>query len=328
MEGLRPLALGELLDAAIRIYRSRAKVLMLAVAVPILPASIISALLQSSATPTTGVDPQTGLTTFDGGDLGKVIAGQGLSLVVVVIATSLATAACYRAISTAYIGGEVTWKESLSFGFRRLLPVIGLSILFGLASYGGLIFCIAPGVLAWGLFAVSMPALLVEGHGVIGAMRRSSQLVKGTFWRVVGVMTVSTLLVGIFQAAVSAPLLFALFSVENETMILVLQVIAQVIGSVVAQPFAAALVMALYVDLRVRKEGFDLVLWAQRLGAAPPEGGFPAQPGAPTTAPVGWSPTPATVPWSDTAAPYGQPGPGYPPPSPEPPSPVDDPDHR
>ena len=40
MEGLRPLTLGEILDASIRIYRGRARTLLLAVAVPVVPVLI------------------------------------------------------------------------------------------------------------------------------------------------------------------------------------------------------------------------------------------------------------------------------------------------
>ncbi len=313
MEGLRPLGLGELLDAAIRIYRAKARTLLLAVIVPVVPASILSALLIWSSIPKIGTDPVTGLTTFEGGNVAMLIAAAAIVAVLFVVATSMATAACYRSISTAYVGGDVDWKESLRFGFRRVLPVIGLSFLVAFCSYGGLILCIVPGVMAWTFFSVAMPALLVEGQGVVGAMRRSSQLVRGSFWRVLGILLVSYLLVAALQYAISIPINLVTVAVNSPVLSASLQVLVSIISLVIAQPFTAAMTMALYVDLRVRKEGFDLVLWAQRLGAAPPEGGFPVQPGAGKAAPVGWMP-PSGQPWNQppSGQPWGQPPSGQP----------------
>ena len=46
----------------------------------------------------------------------------------------------------------------------------------------------------------------------------------------------------------------------------VLNTLAGTIGSMIATPAAAAFITVLYIDLRVRKEGFDLLLLARRLG--------------------------------------------------------------
>jgi hypothetical protein len=147
-------------------------------------------------------------------------------------------------------------------------------------------------------------------------MGRSRALVKGSGWRVLGIVLVGTILSTAFQAVASVPLALLLVVDPGPILSQVLNVTVQVLATVLVTPFTAALTMALYVDLRVRKEGFDLVLWAQRLGSVPPEGGFPAQPGAPTVVPA-WGPPPPPPPPPPSPSP---PPVGWGPPSASPPS--------
>lgn len=310
MEGLRPLGVGELLDAAIRIYRGRAKTLLAAVAIPVIPVLLFTALVSWSAQPDLSVDPTTGQATFDGGDFAVFVAGLLVSLVATVVATSVATAACYRSISGAYVGDDPNWRESLRFGWSRVWAVLGVTVLGLLATLGGLLACLVGVLVALAFFSVAMPAMLVEGLGPVQGMRRSWRLVRGTAWRVLGIVVLSLVLAFAFQAVLSAPLAL-IFVLDLGTFLeQVLNVSTQTLSTVLVTPFTAALTMALYVDLRVRKEGFDLVLWSQRLGNAP-TGDFPAQPGAPRL-PGGWAPAPASTAHGGSAPP--------PPPPPPPPS--------
>ena len=320
MEGLRPLGVGELIDASIRIYRSRWKTLMAAVAIPILPVLVFSSLVNWSSRPDTSIDPSTGQMRATGGQIGIFLVASLVSVVASVIGTSIATAACFRSISGAYVGDDADWRESLRFGFRRLGSVVGVSLLHGLALVAGiLVFCL--GVL-WPLavFSVAVPVLLMEGLSAPAAMGRSRRLVHGMGWRVLGVVLLGVLMALIFQSVLSAPLAILILNHHNGAGRDLLQFGTSLISSVLVTPFTAALHMALYVDLRVRKEGFDLMLWTERLGTAAPVEGFPSQPGVPVWAEPQGYPAP------------GQPSPGYsgpgystlppppPPPSPPPPS--------
>ena len=139
MDGLRPLGVGELLDAAIKIYRSRWRTLMAAVAVPVLPVVAFSALVTWSAQPDASVDPLTGAPTLEGGDVAVAIAAALVSTFALIIASSIATAACFRSISGAYLGDDPDWKESLRFGLRRAGPVLGVTILSSLVLFAGIV---------------------------------------------------------------------------------------------------------------------------------------------------------------------------------------------
>lgn len=326
MEGLRPLGVGELIDAAVRIYRSRAKTLLAAVAIPVVPVLIFTSLVSFSSQPDLTVDPATGAPNFDGGDLALYFAGLIVSLVASIIAGSIASAACFRSISGAYVGDDPDWRQSLRFAWKRFGAVLGLTVLATLVTLAGLLACLVGVLVPMAFLSVAVPALLVEGLGVGEAMGRSWNLVKGTFWRVLGIVLLSLLLGVAFQAALSSPLAVLFFVDVNPVVQQVLTALVSVISTVLVTPFSAALTMALYVDLRVRKEGFDLVLWAQRLGNASTDG-FPAQPGVPAfpsgfgPGPSGWPPT-APYP---VAHPGLAPGGGLPPPPPPPPPPPESP---
>lgn len=313
MDGLRPLAVGELLDAAIKIYRGRWKTLMMAVAIPMVPVAVVTALLNSSAQVDPSIDPTTGMARTNGGELGLAFAASILAMLLSLAASALASAACFRSVSGAYLGDDVDWRESLRFAWGRIGSVLGLTTLRTLALLVGLIACCF-GVL-WPLtvFAVAMPAMLVEGLSAGKAMSRSQDLVKGSGWRVLGIVLLGTLLASVFQSIFVAPLAVMTFAETSEVVALPLRMVLTAVATVLVTPFTVALHMALYVDLRVRKEGFDLVLWAQRLGAAP-AASFPAQPGAPATAAAGYPPV--------GYPPVAYPPAGYPPaaPSPYPPA--------
>ncbi|MEO6628255.1 MAG: hypothetical protein ABIP03_06750, partial [Aquihabitans sp.] len=310
MDGLRPLGIGELLDAAFKIYQGRAKTLLAAVAIPVVPVVVLSVLITASAVPDLGVDPNTGAVRADGGDLAVSLAATLLSSFAIIIASSVATAACYRSISGAYVGDDPDWRESLRFGFKRLWSVLGLTFLTSLATVAGLLVCCFGVLWPLAFFSVAMPVLLVEGQGVVASMGRSRRLVTGMGWRTLGVVLLSTILAGIFQSVLSAPLVALFFADVSPGVEQVVNGVVQAITTVLVTPFTAALVMALYVDLRVRKEGFDLFLWAQRLGSAP-AGGFPAQPGAPEL-PPGWNvPGGPGAGWGSAG--YQPPPPGFPP---------------
>ncbi|MCB0978984.1 MAG: hypothetical protein KDB02_16140, partial [Acidimicrobiales bacterium] len=253
MVPLRPLSVGELLDAAIRTYRERFKALVSAVAVPIIPVVVLQTLIAWSIEPEAAnpLKAPDASATADLSQLWLQLAGSLVNVVAVLIGTALATAACFRVLSAAYVGGEVGWRESLAFARTRLASVIGLTLLTGLGTALGFVLCIVPGVLAFTWWSVATPALLMEGLGAVDAMSRSTRLAKQRFWPVLGAMLLSSLLAGIFQGMVSAPLIGLLFTDVNGIVLYVVEGIVNLIALILVTPFTAAFTLALYVDLRV-----------------------------------------------------------------------------
>ncbi len=327
---LRPLDLGGSLDAAIKITRARYRALVTVIFVTTLPALALQALVSLSTSPAsvTRTDSQTNLPTFDGGHLALVLAGTALTFVVAVASGALATAGSFRIVSGVYLGDEPSWRESLRFGWSKLRSVLWITLLVLLASVVGLIAFVIGTIWARTVFAVAMPVLLVEDVRGTAALGRSRRLVKGRFWSVFGVLLIATLLAGVVQGAITAPALFLVFTANGSVGQVLATFALTLIATTLVAPFTAAVVVVVYFDLRVRKEGFDLVLLAQRVGAQPSPEGFPNQPGAPAWSRPG-APAPTwdrSPPWIDHGAPAPtwtqpapQPPPGWSPPPPRPP---------
>lgn len=313
-QALRPLALGEQLDAAIQIYKARWKPMIKAAALVTAPVLILLAFVQSSAgnpNSMTEVDPETGFVQTDERQLLLFVAATLIGVVVSVIATAIATAGLFRMVSGLYLGDEPDWRASIRFAFRRLGPVLWLLSIAGVLQLIGTLMCIIPGLWMQGAFAVAMPALLVEDVRGFKAISRSVDLVKGRFWPTFGAVFIGGLLASFVQGVFTTPVFAAQMVEANTVVTFLLTAVANVAGTALTLPFTAALTMVIYFDLRVRKEGFDLFLLARRMGVDAPEGGFPQPPGPPP-------PQPWNAPAFGSAPPggwYGPPGqyPGPPP---------------
>lgn len=323
---LRPLGIGEILDVGIKIYLRNWLTLFKLVVFVVLPAQILVNIVTVSALPN-GVTASSGnpfAPSFSGTPTATLTAtdaatfGVGLFVAALInfLAGRLAQAGCFRAIADAYLGEEVSWRSSLRFALRRLPALVGLSILSGILVGIGTILLVIPGIYLYVAFAVSVPVLLVEGAGPAGALQRSRELVRGRWWGTLGVTVVGYLLVSIVTYALVGVVVGIAFAnpARNTVTGFLLNTLASTVGSMIATPAAAAFVTVLYIDLRVRKEAFDLLLLARRLGVDRPEGkelpSFLPEPSPTGSQPPFWPPPPG---WQPRLEPAPQAPPSAPP---------------
>jgi uncharacterized membrane protein len=289
---LRPLGVGEVLDVALKIVWRNAGTLIRVVVFVVLPVQIVLALLALSIRPdslTSGNSfsfrtQSSSSPTFSSSDV-KAAVGYGLiALLLTLLSSTLASAACFRAIATAYLGERTDWRSSISFALRRLHSVILVTVLVGLAALFGAILCLLPGIYFGIAFSLGVPVLLTEGKKGRRALGRSRQLVKGYWWRVFGITVLGYILSSILSGAIEGAVvgLTSVGSGDSSFTAVVVNVVAGTGSKLVTTPFVAAFAIVLYFDLRVRKEAFDLQLLAERLGVEPPPGALLQQP-----APVG-----------------------------------------
>jgi hypothetical protein len=109
------------------------------------------------------------------------------------------------------------------------------------------------------LLSCTWPAVLFAGQGPLGALRQSARLVWGNWWRIAVVYVVGGAVVIVLSVLLGA-LIAAIVSSLGAgipVMTSVFTEVANVLGAVTA-PFGGALLLAVFADLRVRKEGTDL----------------------------------------------------------------------
>ena len=144
---------------------------------------------------------------------------------------------------------------------------MGVSLLRGILVVVGLILLVVPGVWVYVVFSVAVPVLLLEQTGVGEALGRSRELVKGRWWATFGTLLLwGVILPAIAEIAISLLLSVILNdAIHSPTAFVLIQGLKRFIAEVLFAPFGAAVVTAIYFDLRVRKEAFDIEVMATHL---------------------------------------------------------------
>lgn len=150
--------------------------------------------------------------------------------------------------------------EAVRRGLSRFWSIIGLAILATLGIIVGIILLIVPGIMLAIRWSVALPACVVENLGPLAAMRRSAELTKGHRWKIFGVfililviVLIAAMIIGLIVAAVVGAIAFA----TEGIVALVLAGLLGLIGAAVYTAYLNIVLVMLYHDLRVAKEGVD-----------------------------------------------------------------------
>jgi hypothetical protein len=267
---LRPLSVGEVLDAGFKTLRHRFGTLLLCVLVPLLPLSTLGTIVVAS-TDEWAYDANAGRYARTDG----AIAGLLASRLLLIVGAVFAIAACFKVISAAYLGERAGAGSSLRHGLARLFPLIVAYVVVGvvlllLTAVSVQIYVTAPLVVLFGVrWAVTFPAIVAERVGPFRGMRRSWQLTRGGFWRSLATLAVLTVIVLVLWLAIVVSIGAAVAAVDTMSglALAVLDTVLIVVMLMLIYPLVAAILTVLYYDLRVRREGFDLQLLAASVGA-------------------------------------------------------------
>ena len=307
---LRPLQAGEILDGAVTAMRANPGVMLglsavvvavgQAVAIPLdfLYLRFLAGLVTSGTDQTSG----TGIN-----ELALVRPGMLLNALVVSLLVGLFTTAVSRAV----LGRPVTLGEVWRTTRRRLPRLLGLALLIFLALAALLVLAVLPGaalaaagnpagalllvlgviggvalaVNRWVAWSLSAAALVLEDQPVRGALRRSAVLVKGGWWRVLGISLLAVLVSEVVAGSLAVLEQIVIggnlspvsqnhdgtFSGHHVSLgyVFLGALFSTAIQTVVA-PFAASVMALQYVDRRMRREGLDIQLGmnARARGAA------------------------------------------------------------
>jgi hypothetical protein len=327
---LRPLGVGEILDGAISTMRRHWKVqLGLSAAVVTIVSVLQFTALYFVFRSGSGVAADGGFTSEPGQDLDVATnAAQVVSAVVGTLAQIVVQGILTVVVSRAVLGQDVTMAEAWARARPRLGRLVVMSVLVlllmgvlmalpiglgfavgagagtpaGFAVGGvGLLITIPLAVWIYVSLGVAAPAMMLEETGIRASFQRSRRLVRGTWWRVFGVlllgMVISQVLSGIIQVPfVIVSMVTSLTDGEAPGFLFyVLNVLGSSIAGTITYPFVAGVVALVYVDLRIRREGLDLAL-ARAAGvqhpstmAYPPVPAYPSPPPPPYPPPPTWS---------------------------------------
>ncbi|MEQ8143474.1 hypothetical protein [Streptomyces sp. OP7] len=301
---LRPLGIGELLDGAVSTMRTYWRTVLgisltLAVLTEVVVVLLQGFVLNDSSTAVLD-DPSATLGELTDA-LGDLLLSSAVLYGITLIGTVAATALLTTVTSRAVLGRSVTTSEAWRDARPQIPRLFGLIILLSLIAAGVIAAGAVPGVLLslaagpevglgltllgiigaavvgiWLMVRLSLasPALMLEKQGITKAMRRSSRLVRGSWWRVCGIQALAAIIAYVVAAIVVIPFTFlaAAFSGDGVTgfvqasggnfgwTFLIISGIGSVIGSTITFPITAGVTVLLYIDQRIRREALDLEL--------------------------------------------------------------------
>ncbi|MDH2390335.1 hypothetical protein QCN29_16335 [Streptomyces sp. HNM0663] len=224
-----------------------------------------------------------------------------IGVAVMVLAQALLSAACPAVLQDAVIGRRVTFGAVWRRAWGRLPAVLGAVLLgnlavcavplilwgtgigllmTGAATQNGataawallpllLLFAAVPlSIWLWVKFLFAPTAAVMERQGPVAALRRSSQLVRGDWWRIFGISLLAWIMAAAAAYIIQLPFSFATMlpgsvvdadaspaqAVAAMAVGLITFVIGSLIGQIAAAIFPQLVNSLLYVDQRIRKE--------------------------------------------------------------------------
>lgn len=280
---LRPLSMGQLIDRAFRLYRKHFLTFVGIIAItqiPVLLLNIIAIMAAPDNPELSDLDPLLGENPFfllleQQQSVNGAIAL--LASIISIVVALVAQVAITRAIGNAYLGRPISLTDAFSQvgkSFVNLLVafifIIGLVILLFLWT---LIPCIGwitgPGMfffLATVIVPLLAPIIVLEKQGASNAIYRSWDLARRRFWWVFGLVLLLSLLAQLIIVGPTALALLLFTSAigggTDPQLAGIAQQIVNLALTTIYQPLQYACIVLLYLDIRVRTEGFDLALLA------------------------------------------------------------------
>ncbi|NEA60029.1 hypothetical protein G3I60_39195 [Streptomyces sp. SID13666] len=302
---LRPLGVGEILDGAVSTMRAHWRVVLgISLAVALVTQAVLVVLQGLFLNENSDFNQVQKDPNATSGEIlrsaGGALAGSGIAALISLLAMIFATAMLTMVISRAVLGRPVTtgeaWRDSRPqllrlLGLTLLLPLIALLIIaagtvpgiviIALGGTGGGIALAVIGGLAASVVAIwlsvrwslASPTLMLEKQGVITSMKRSMKLVRGAWWRILGVQLLAWVLVTIVSMIIQTPFTLIAGAVSGDGMtsfmsenanlgwtFLIVTAIGGVIGTAITLPISAGVTALLYMDQRIRREALDIEL--------------------------------------------------------------------
>lgn len=312
---LRPLMFGEILDGSFHAIRRNAKAMLGAGLLAQSFAAVLAAVLTaSSATSAAWLETwAAGLTEQDLVPLGVAFASgvllvSVLNVFLVAVFQGAMVVPVARSVLNRTTGFRQMWMlarsrmgalirlAALLVGGGLLVAVLFVALAVLLVStVGGVgaLILIPLGLVCLVLYAwiyvklmVAPAAVVVEELGALAGLRRSWELTRNSWWRLLGITLVVTIMVGVIAQIVTIPvsLLSTFYSTvvsphggpeQAATAAVVVGVATAVVTAMVAAvgfAFQTSVMALLYLDLRMRRDALDIALLRLLESGADPDG--------------------------------------------------------
>lgn len=268
------MGIGDILDETFRLYRENFLLFLATAAVLEVPAQIINTLLSLARPAVTTIVPGQGITPAQtsaattGGLIG-VVAG-----LITAFAGVFITAALAVVVSNRYLGRLTTVGEAYRATLNRLGPLLVTTIWAGirlvLLGFACVVIIGIPFLIYFAVAWSLLPQVVMLENVDRGASGRSRELIRGYWWKTLGLYIVVAILAYLLVFVILVPVVAGIFAGAGVTGTRLLTGLATLIFSLLVRPIQTVATTLLFYDLKIRKEAFDLETMAQQAGFAAP----------------------------------------------------------
>jgi hypothetical protein len=237
---------GQVLATSARMYAARLG-LFVGIGVLFLPISLLVTLLQVLVIDATNA---VGVQTGGEGNSVLVLFVVAIGTALTLLGLGLAQAATVRAVVEIDRGRPIRPVQAYRLAYQNVRPLL-VAVIVVVASVSLLassIFLLPVAIWLAGRLALIVPVVVLEGASAIGALRRSSRLVRGRWLKVM-----SLIVVGGALAMVAGPLIGMLLILATDAPFWLANVVAGLVY-MVTMPLVALATAYAYFDARVRDE--------------------------------------------------------------------------
>lgn len=263
----------QIVDAAIRLYRQHFKALITLVAWLLLPFGLVRALLlryaSGGAPGPAALGPQPSFGTAFSAGFSAALGPHGLEVVLgsaalaALVINPFLTLAVARVSAELYLGRDLSLGRAYRDAAGKYLAVLGAVVMAFVFESVGYIFLIIPGIFLYIRLVLAPVTVILEATGPFNAIERSWRLTKGNWWRIFWLLLLTSITVFIVNAIVTViASIAAHFAGPAGWIVAGLGTSG---GLIIVAPFTTIVLVLVYFDLRIRKEGFDLAVMAERL---------------------------------------------------------------
>ena len=173
------------------------------------------------------------------------------SLVGFLVVAPLVTATSIHALRSVAEGTPLAAGAALTAGFEAFVPLFAAVVLAAAGIALGLLALIVPGVYLLVRWLFVPQAVVIDGARGPAALSRSGELVRGFWWRTLGIVVLANLAAALPGLVLAGPLQAVAEAADRQVYALIGSMAAQIVTA----PFVAVLSTLLYYDLRARKAG-------------------------------------------------------------------------
>jgi hypothetical protein len=166
------------------------------------------------------------------------------------VVAPLVSAICVFALRSVASGDSPRAREAVIKGFEMFTPLFFAVLLAALGIALGLLL-IVPGIYLFVRWYFVPQVVVVENQHAAAALRGSSRLVEGAWWRTFGLIVLVNVAALLAALVIGSPFTAAADSTDRAAWSLA----GQILAAVITQPFGALYSTLLYFDLRQRRRG-------------------------------------------------------------------------